>query len=215
MSLDSIRIEWLFDYILIFIIRIIITVGFLLTRFFLSSNIYVSFNEYVVLEFFWTLLPSFVLVFIAIPRLYTLYIRETPSIPILTLKITGNQWFWTYDITFLRDAFDSYIKTRIDEKNDVFFLRNLIVDNFVVLPINSNIRLIVLSNDVLHRWRIPVIGLKADANPGRINIIYSLRPLIVGSYFGQCREICGANHSFIPTTIFTTNFSTFIQYIYQ
>lgn len=117
----------------------------------------------------------------------------------LTLKIIGNQWYWRYDyVDFENVYFDSFIKPTSDLHIGDF--RLLEVDNSVVLPFITNILGVVTSNDVIHRWTIPRLHIKIDANPGRLNsfIIFSKIP---GTFYGQCSEICGANHSFMPIKI--------------
>ena len=152
------------------------------------------------LEFWWTLLPIIILFSLALPRIRLLYISETPYIsPKLSLKVIGYQWYWGYQLSdFKNIEFDSYILSNLNSENNNF--RNLEVDNRVVLPINVVSRIIVTSNDVLHSWALPSFISKVDANPGRLNILF-LNSLVPGIFYGQCREICGANHSFIPIVL--------------
>lgn len=130
--------------------------------------------------------------------------------PILSLKIIGHQWFWSYEYSdFPLIEFDSYI---IPQNSRINEFRLLDVDNRIVIPLFSQIRSLVSSFDVIHSWTIPSLGVKADAIPGRLNQIrfYSLYP---GIFFGQCSEICGANHRFIPISIEVVNSSNFIKWI--
>jgi len=148
------------------------------------------------LEFLWTLFPALVLFTIGLPSIYTLYLHEVEAERDLTLKVVGHQWYWSYDFSGLSGVeFDSFILPLSDLSLGEF--RLLEVDNHVVIPVGGNLRIATTSADVLHAWSIPVLGLKADANPGRLNFMYSL-PTQIGMFFGQCREICGANHSFMP-----------------
>lgn len=131
--------------------------------------------------------------------------------PIITIKSIGHQWYWSYEYSdFLNLEFDSYIIPRNEISTEGF--RLLDVDNRTVIPINSQIRILVTSSDVLHSWTVPSIGVKTDAVPGRLNQIrfYSNRP---GLFFGQCSEICGANHRFMPIVIESVSNKTFINWI--
>lgn len=147
------------------------------------------------LERIWTVLPAIFLLFIAFPSLRLLYLIEERDVYELSIKVLGHQWFWSYEYRDLKDIlFDSYI----DQEKRVFRLLN--VDNSLLLPINTNIRIVISRVDVIHSWTIPSLGIKVDAIPGRlnqINIIFNR----LGIYFGQCSEICGANHRFIPILV--------------
>lgn len=163
------------------------------------------------LEMLWTIFPSFILILLAVPRIKLLYLIEEVIEPLLTLKVTGYQWYWSYEYAdFLDLQFDSYIVP--DSDLEIGQLRNLETDYRVVLPINEIIRVIITRNDVLHCFRIPRIGVKCDAVPGRLNQIQFL-PLRAGLFYGQCSEICGANHSFIPIAVEIISFNDFIKWI--
>nr|ABQ86182.1 cytochrome c oxidase subunit II [Mammut americanum]QLF99361.1 cytochrome c oxidase subunit II [Mammut americanum]QLF99478.1 cytochrome c oxidase subunit II [Mammut americanum]QLF99530.1 cytochrome c oxidase subunit II [Mammut americanum]QLF99543.1 cytochrome c oxidase subunit II [Mammut americanum] len=151
------------------------------------------------MEMIWTILPAAILILIALPSLHTLYMMDEINNPLLTVKTMGHQWFWSYEYTDYEDlAFDSYMITA----NDLKFgeLRLLEVDNRMVLPTDLPVRMLVSSEDVLHSWAVPSLGLKTDAIPGRLNqvTLTSTRP---GLFYGQCSEICGANHSFMPIVL--------------
>jgi len=135
----------------------------------------------------------------------------------LTIKVVGHQWYWSYeysDFWSLTDKiqieFNSYIIPENELENNIF--RLLDVDNHIVIPYNIHIRLLILSSDVLHSWTVPSLGVKADATPGRLNQIkfISQRP---GLYFGQCSEICGANHRFIPIVSEIINSKRFFNWV--
>jgi cytochrome c oxidase subunit 2 len=152
-----------------------------------------------------------VLLFIAFPSLRILYLLDEINNPSISIKTIGHQWYWSYEYSdFNRIEFDSYIIPRNEIKIDGF--RLLDVDNRVVLPINNQIRVLVTATDVLHSWTVPSLGVKIDANPGRLNQtnFYINRP---GLYFGQCSEICGANHRFMPIVIERTPTNYFINWI--
>nr|AAV63707.1 cytochrome oxidase subunit II [Setophaga americana]ACI14322.1 cytochrome oxidase subunit II [Setophaga pitiayumi]ADO22962.1 cytochrome c oxidase subunit II [Setophaga americana]ADO22967.1 cytochrome c oxidase subunit II [Setophaga pitiayumi] len=152
-----------------------------------------------VIELVWTILPAMVLVTLALPSLRILYMMDEINEPDLTLKAIGHQWYWTYEYTDLKElTFDSYMIPTADLPLGHF--RLLEVDHRVIVPMNSTIRVIVTADDVLHSWAVPSLGVKTDAIPGRLNQTSFLasRP---GVFYGQCSEICGANHSFMPIVV--------------
>lgn len=157
--------------------------------------------EHPTLEGAWTLIPAQFLFILAVPRIELLYRRELSlnNTPDLTVKIIGHQWYWSYEYRDWEDSeFDSYIIPTTDLIEGEF--RVLEVDNRLWLPLYRFIRFIVSSTDVLHSWALPRAGLKVDAVPGRLNqIIRNFN--YPGIYYGQCSEICGANHRFIPIIV--------------
>lgn len=156
------------------------------------------------LEFFWTVFPSFILVNMALPTFTLLYVMDLVVDPVFTIKAIGNQWYWSYESNDFpwknpTIAFDSFM---LDESQlEVGDLRLLEVDNFFILPADMEMRLLVTSRDVLHSFAIPSLGVKVDAVPGRINQV-PLSIQIPGLYFGQCSELCGPNHGFMPIQIY-------------
>lgn len=159
-----------------------------------SINWFRTINHSTLIELIWTITPGFILIVIAIPSLKLLYSLDDIVKPNVTLKATGSQWFWTYEINDLEGLevnFDSYTKT--EEDLELGELRLLDVDNRVLLPINTPIRLLVTGQDVIHSFYVPSFGVKIDAIPGRINhaSIFLLRP---GVFYGQCTELCGQGH---------------------
>lgn len=163
------------------------------------------------IETLWTLSPALLLIFIALPSLKILYLIDEIYNPITTIKAIGHQWYWTYEYSDIKNIeIESYIKpTNTLEKNE---FRLLEVDNRVILPIKCNIRLLVTSSDVIHSWTIPRIGVKIDGIPGRINqgVINIKRPRLI---FGQCSEICGANHRFIPIVVESVSIKQFLNWL--
>nr|UDH58808.1 cytochrome c oxidase subunit II [Mesoplodon eueu]UDH58821.1 cytochrome c oxidase subunit II [Mesoplodon eueu] len=150
-------------------------------------------------ETVWTILPAIILIMIALPSLRILYMMDEINSPSLTVKTMGHQWYWSYEYTDYEDLnFDSYMIPTSDLKPGD--LRLLEVDNRMVLPMEMTIRVLVSSEDVLHSWAVPSLGLKTDAIPGRLNqtTLMSTRP---GLFYGQCSEICGSNHSFMPIVL--------------
>nr|UPL65288.1 cytochrome c oxidase subunit II [Appolonius crassus] len=162
------------------------------------------------IEFMWTALPAIILIFIALPSLHLLYLIDETNNPMMTIKAIGHQWYWSYEYSdFNNIEFDSYMKTYEDNE-----FRLLDVDNRTILPMNTQIRILVTAADVLHSWAMPSLGIKIDATPGRLNqgSIKINRP---GVMFGQCSEICGANHSFMPIVVESVPLKTFINWMNQ
>nr|YP_010956903.1 cytochrome c oxidase subunit II [Paralichthys albigutta]WMY90048.1 cytochrome c oxidase subunit II [Paralichthys albigutta] len=151
------------------------------------------------IEIIWTVLPAIILILIAFPSLRILYLMDEINDPHLTIKAIGHQWYWSYEYTDYEDlGFDSYMIPTQDLTPGQF--RLLEADHRMVTPVESPIRVLISAEDVLHSWAIPALGVKVDAVPGRLNqttFIIS-RP---GVFFGQCSEICGANHSFMPIVV--------------
>nr|AEQ28303.1 cytochrome oxidase subunit II [Cinclocerthia gutturalis] len=169
----------------------------------LSSN---SVNAQAI-ELVWTILPAVVLITLALPSLRILYMMDEINEPDLTLKAIGHQWYWTYEYTDLKElTFDSYMVPTSDLPLGHF--RLLEVDHRVIVPTESKVRVIVTADDVLHSWAVPSLGVKTDAIPGRLNQTAFLAPR-PGVYYGQCSEICGANHSFMPIVVESTPLASF------
>jgi len=163
-------------------------------------------NHWRILEFIWTLLPVFVLMFLGYPSLKILYFTEAFNYSSsLSLKIIGHQWYWEYDFPEFIINLMRYPK--IEAKNFRLAEREVLI-----LPFNCNIRRMVTSQDVLHSWTLPSIGLKIDACPGRLNffIIISKFP---GAFIGQCSELCGVYHSWIPIFVEFNSFLLFHEWI--
>nr|YP_010373095.1 cytochrome c oxidase subunit II [Teredorus bashanensis]YP_010697725.1 cytochrome c oxidase subunit II [Teredorus anhuiensis]QNH69001.1 cytochrome c oxidase subunit II [Teredorus nigropennis]UPH84306.1 cytochrome c oxidase subunit II [Teredorus bashanensis]WCF76523.1 cytochrome c oxidase subunit II [Teredorus anhuiensis] len=162
------------------------------------------------IETIWTMMPAVVLIFIALPSLHLLYMIDDNEETSITIKTIGRQWYWSYEYSdFQKIEFDSFMITEPMNKNS---FRLLDVDNRTILPINTSIRILTSASDVLHSWTIPNLGIKIDATPGRLNQgeFMIKRP---GLMFGQCSEICGINHSFMPITIEAINIQSFIKWI--
>jgi cytochrome c oxidase subunit 2 len=164
-----------------------------------------------VLETVWTIIPMVILLFIAFPSLYLLYLIEDVVNPSLIVKVIGHQWYWEYQYSnsWFNYGFDSYI---VYEKSDFSLFHSLDVDNRLVLPTRSNILFLITSADVLHSWAVPTLGIKADAIPGRLNYLSSITPYS-GVYYGQCREICGSNHRFIPIVLEFIPIRNYLDYV--
>nr|WGO62170.1 cytochrome c oxidase subunit II [Elephantulus fuscipes] len=150
-------------------------------------------------ETIWTILPAAILILIALPSLRILYMMDEINNPAMTVKTMGHQWYWSYEYTDYTDlSFDSYMIPTNELAPGG--LRLLEVDNRLVLPMDIPIRMLISSEDVLHSWAMPALGMKTDAIPGRLNqaTLSSSRP---GLFYGQCSEICGSNHGFMPIVL--------------
>nr|WMV00287.1 cytochrome oxidase subunit II [Kikihia cutora cumberi] len=199
------------DHMLVILIMITIVVAYMMIMLMLNKIINRLLLEGQLIEFIWTLLPAMTLIFIALPSLRLLYMLDEINNPLLTLKIIGHQWYWSYEYSDFSDVeFDSYMKSMNEMNKNEF--RLLDVDNRVILPFNSQVRLLVSSFDVIHSWAMPSMSLKVDAVPGRLNQMSMLisRP---GVSYGQCSEICGANHSFMPIVIESISVKMFIKWL--
>nr|YP_008593668.1 cytochrome c oxidase subunit II [Pampus punctatissimus]YP_009227684.1 cytochrome c oxidase subunit II [Pampus cinereus]AGX85247.1 cytochrome c oxidase subunit II [Pampus punctatissimus]AHN49766.1 cytochrome c oxidase subunit II [Pampus punctatissimus]AHN52505.1 cytochrome c oxidase subunit II [Pampus cinereus]WAJ58199.1 cytochrome c oxidase subunit II [Pampus punctatissimus]BAN83649.1 cytochrome c oxidase subunit II [Pampus punctatissimus] len=151
------------------------------------------------IEIVWTILPAVVLILIALPSLRILYLMDEVSDPHLTIKAVGHQWYWSYEYTDYENlGFDSYMLPTQDLVDGQF--RLLETDHRVVIPMESPVRTLVTAEDVLHSWAVPSLGVKMDAVPGRLNQL-TLISSRTGVFYGQCSEICGANHSFMPIVV--------------
>nr|YP_009388927.1 cytochrome c oxidase subunit II [Cyrtopodion scabrum]BAX77913.1 cytochrome oxidase subunit2 [Cyrtopodion scabrum] len=158
-------------------------------------------------ETVWTILPAVILVLIALPSLRILYMMDEISNPHLTIKAMGHQWYWSYEYTdYSNLTFDAYMVQTPNLPSGG--LRLLEVDNHTVVPMDTPTRMLVSAEDVLHSWAVPALGIKTDAIPGRLNqtTLTTSRP---GLFYGQCSEICGANHSFMPIVVESTTLNAF------
>nr|AQP26423.1 cytochrome c oxidase subunit 2 [Patawatermes sp. A TB-2017] len=199
------------DHALMIMLMIITTVFYTLISIMQNKQTSRFLLEGQMIETVWTIAPAIILLFIAMPSLRLLYLMDEIHNPALTLKTVGHQWYWSYEYSdFTKVEFDSYMVSQEDLQMGMF--RLLDTDNRVVLPMNSPIRLIVTAADVLHSWTVPGLGVKTDATPGRLNqVSFSInRP---GILYGQCSEICGANHSFMPITIESVSTNQFINWV--
>lgn len=163
------------------------------------------------LEAAWTTAPIIILILTALPSVRSLYLIEEVFNPYLTIKASGHQWYWNYEYSDeTHISFDSYIlQPQNLQKGSP---RLLEVDNRMVIPAGLQTRIVVTAEDVLHSWAIPSLGVKVDAVPGRLNQI-PLATSRTGVFFGQCSEICGANHSFIPIAVEAIPLSFFEQWL--
>jgi len=189
-----------------------------LVGYFMGSLLFNKFvNRYLLdgqmIEIVWTVFPALILIVLALPSLRLLYLIDEVNEPSLTLKAVGHQWYWSYEYSdFTNIEFDSYMVPTNALDDDSF--RLLEVDNRVILPYLTQVRMLVRAADVIHSWTVPSLGIKADAIPGRLNQLNLMfnRP---GVFYGQCSEICGANHSFMPIAVEAIKPTDFLSWVKQ
>nr|ART65980.1 cytochrome c oxidase subunit 2 [Stereomastis sculpta] len=198
-----------YDHTMVILILITTFVSYLLSSTFFNKFVNRFLLENQTTEIIWTTLPAIILIFIALPSLNLLYLLDEVNNPSLTLKTIGHQWYWSYEYSdFPQVEFDSYLTP----SNSFSLFRLLDVDNRTTLPMNTQVRLLISAADVIHSWTIPALGIKVDAVPGRLN----QASLIInqpGLFFGQCSEICGMNHSFMPIVIESVPMDYFLKWI--
>nr|QNP10008.1 cytochrome c oxidase subunit 2 [Aulacochthebius sp. IBE<ESP> RA1155] len=199
------------DHTLMILAMITVLVGYLMATLFFNQYNYRFLLEGQMIELIWTILPAITLIFIALPSLNLLYLLDEINNPMISIKSIGHQWYWSYEYTdFKNIEFDSYMISSNDLKLNSF--RLLDVDNRIVLPFNSQIRMMVTAADVIHSWTIPSLSVKIDAMPGRLNQINFFINR-AGLFYGQCSEICGANHSFMPIVLESISPKFFVNWI--
>nr|QEJ81541.1 cytochrome c oxidase subunit 2 [Diaphanes sp. FM11] len=199
------------DHTMMIMTMITIMVLFIMISMMMNKFLNRFLMEGQLIELIWTILPASSLIFIALPSLQILYLMDEINSPNVTMKSIGHQWFWSYELSDFKDIeFDSYMTSNSDQKS--FSFRLLDVDNKLIIPYNSLIRMIISSTDVIHSWTIPSAGIKIDATPGRLNQT-SFFLNRSGIFYGQCSEICGMNHSFMPIMVESVSPINFINWI--
>lgn len=171
--------------------------GYIIFRFNAKRNPVPSRTSHnTLLEVIWTAVPVVILVIIAIPGLRLLYFHDRAQEYDFTIKVTGHQWYWSY--TYPDHGDFTYTSIMIpDDELQEGQPRLLAVDNPVVVPVGTNVQILVVSDDVIHAWALPSLGIKIDATPGRVNERW-LHVYEEGTYYGMCSELCGINHAFMP-----------------
>ena len=152
----------------------------------------------VTVEVLWTLIPCLILIVMAVPSFKILYKQDTIPKADLTIKAIGYQWYWGYEYPDENLIFESYMIEEKDLKANQ--PRLLTVDNEGLVPVDKVVKDLITANDVLHAWALPSFGVKRDAVPGRINETW-FKAEKVGTYYGQCSELCGIKHAFMPITV--------------
>nr|YP_009564767.1 cytochrome c oxidase subunit II [Henosepilachna vigintioctopunctata]QAY82218.1 cytochrome c oxidase subunit II [Henosepilachna vigintioctopunctata] len=203
------QLSFFHDHTLLILTMITCLVGYMMMSLMFNNFNYRFLLEGQTIELIWTLMPALTLILIALPSLKLIYIIDEIRNPMLTLKTLGHQWYWSYEYSdFNSIEFDSYMIPT----NNNFNFRLIETDNRTILPFETQIRLLVSSTDVIHSWTIPSTGIKIDASPGRLNqMSFTLNR--TGLFYGQCSEICGMNHSFMPISIESISPNMFIKWL--
>nr|ABB92701.1 cytochrome c oxidase subunit II [Vanhornia eucnemidarum] len=198
------------DHVMINIISIITLTFMIIINLNKMSFTYRSFMDNLFLESIWTIIPMVIFLLLALPSLTFLYLTESMDSPSMTIKSIGHQWYWSYEYPeFNNFSFDSFMLKDNSSTNN---FRLLDTDNRSILPMLTQIRVLTTSNDVIHSFAIPSMGIKMDCIPGRINqsSLYFMRP---GLYYGQCSEMCGVEHSFMPLVFEINSPNYFIKWM--
>ncbi len=200
---------WLISLISLFVLAVLI---YICLRFNRRANPVPSKTAHnTLLEIIWTTIPIFVLIAIAIPSLRLHYFMQTDVEGDMTLKVTGYQWYWHYDYPDQGGfGFDSYLKKGADLKPSDH--RLLAVDNRVVVPVDTKVRVLLTGADVIHAFSIPAFGIKKDAVPGRLNETW-FKAEKIGTFYGQCSELCGVGHGFMPIVMDVVSKDDFAKWV--
>ena len=197
-------IVWFHDYMLLPVITaitvfVLFLIGYACIRFRASKNKEASTTSHnTFIEVIWTLVPCLILIVLAVPSFKVLYSQDEIPKADVTIKAIGYQWYWGYEYPDENIIFDSYMIEEKDLKEGQ--PRLLSVDNEVYVPVNKVVKVMITANDVLHAWALPSFGVKRDAVPGRINETW-FKADRVGTFYGQCSELCGIKHAFMPITV--------------
>lgn len=202
---------WLITIITLFVLGLMV---YIMLRFREKRNPVPSKTSHnSVIEAVWTIIPILILIAIAIPSLRLHYNMAVTHNPEMTIKVVGRQWFWQYEYPDQGHiAFDSYLLRGKDlhpEKGDV---RMLSVDNKLIVPVDTTIRVLITAGDVIHSWSVPAFGVKRDAIPGRLNETW-FRAGKIGVYFGQCSQLCGPDHGFMPIEVHVVSKEDFARWV--
>ena len=197
-------IVWFHDYMLLPVITaitvfVLFLIAYACIRFRASRNPEASTTSHnTVIEVIWTLIPCLILIVLAVPSFKVLYSQDEIPKADVTIKAIGYQWYWGYEYPDENIIFDSYMIDEKDLKENQ--PRLLAVDNAVYVPVNKVVKVMITANDVLHAWALPSFGVKRDAIPGRINETW-FKADRTGTFYGQCSELCGIKHAFMPITV--------------
>lgn len=198
----------LHNHVITIMFRVIIFISYVMIYLLFSTKYYKFLSEGTFIETIWSMIPAFLLIILVLPSMKVLYIMEDIKSPVLSFKIVAHQWYWSYVVPLYKNfsfylnstRFSSYEFDSIIEDGSEGVPRLLTCSSDFFLPVDTTSRLLITSTDVIHSFALPSLGLKVDALPGRINQLFT-NPSRVGLFFGQCSEICGSNHSFMPISI--------------
>nr|YP_010180290.1 cytochrome c oxidase subunit II [Haemadipsa crenata]QVD39093.1 cytochrome c oxidase subunit 2 [Haemadipsa crenata] len=209
MSTMMINISSFHDYMIMTMVLVLSIISYVMLNLCVAKFTNRNILEAQELETLWTIAPAIILILLAIPSIKILYMLDEISDPLVTIKTMGHQWYWSYQYSDLNQIeFDSYMLPTEELKLGDY--RLLEVDNRLFVPFNKDIRMVISSSDVIHSWTIPSLGIKVDAIPGRLNQV-AMNILFPSILYGQCSEICGANHSFMPICIEAISTKDFIS----
>jgi cytochrome c oxidase subunit 2 len=216
--------NWLLPLCAVISVFVLVLMLFALWKFRRSASPTPSRNSHnTLIEVVWTLVPVLILVGIAIPSIRLLRHQYSPPPAAVTVKVTGHQWYWSYELPDYGVTFDSYM---LKEKNDPTRQASqrarddrdgpplLAVDNRLVVPAGKVVKFIITADDVIHSFAVPAFWIKQDANPGQLHETWAETPR-EGVYFGQCSELCGARHGFMPIAVEVTSQDKFAQWVAQ
>jgi cytochrome c oxidase subunit II len=199
---------WIITFITLFVLVLLL---YVMWRFRASRNpVPTKRSHNTIIEVLWTVIPIMILVIIAIPSFKLLYYADVTPPSALTVKAVGHQWYWSYEFPDSKVAFDSQVID--DDSLKPGQIRLLDVDNRLVLPVNTNVRVLVTSDDVMHAWVVPALGLQINAVPGRLNEIW-VNIERAGVYYGQCTQLCGVNHGFMPIAVEAVSQDAFAKWL--
>lgn len=198
--------------IIAIVLLVLVILGYVILRFNAKRNPVPSKTAHnTLIEIIWTAVPVAILVVIAIPSIKLLYYEAAVEQPDLTLKVTGRQWYWNY--TYPDQGGFSFDSIPIPEADlEAGQPRLLTVDNPVVVPVGASVQVLATSDDVIHNWAVPSLGLKKDATPGRVNQTW-FRADHEGTYYGMCSELCGVNHYFMPIVVIAVSRDKFDAWV--
>ena len=208
-----------YNYVFIYLTLVVIVVTWLLIsiiRHFTKSTRAISHKHMIhgtTLEIVWTITPAVILMLIAFPSFQLLYLMDEVIEPGITIKVIGKQWYWTYeysDYAPTQIGFDSYMIPESDLKVGDF--RLLETDNHVVVPVDTHVRIVATGADVIHCWAVPSLGVKIDCIPGRLNQT-SFIATREGVFYGQCSEVCGANHAYMPIAVEAVSVDNYCSWV--
>ena len=199
---------WIITLIALFVLGLLL---YVVWRFRASKNpVPTRTSHNTLIEVLWTVVPIMILVIIAIPSFKLLYYVDKTHDAELTLKAIGHQWYWSYEYPDSKVSFDAMVIEDADLKPGQ--LRLLDTDNRVVLPVHTNIRLLIASTDVIHAWTVPPLGININAVPGRLNETW-VNIEREGVYYGQCFQLCGINHGFMPIALEAVSKEAFAKWL--
>lgn len=210
------QLHWLHNILLIVItiitLFVLVLLLYVMVRFREKRNPVPSMTTHnTTLEVAWTVIPVIILVLIAIPSFRLLYLQDRTANAEMTIKAIGRQWYWSYEYPDHGNfTFDAYMVKDKDLKPGQ--ARLLETDNAVVLPVDTNVRVLLTASDVLHSWTVPAFGVKTDAVNGRLNETW-VRITKPGTYFGQCSELCGVGHAYMPIKVIAVSKDEFKKWV--